>query len=78
MVVSQHGDKCVMSAHGVASHGYQKLKRLGHVLWKDCLKNAMNLVDPASSYMLVSRIKPCMSQCKWTHSRTANGSLNQQ
>ena len=24
-----------------------------------------NLVDPASSYMLVSRIKPCMSQYKY-------------
>lgn len=23
-----------------------------------------SLVDPASSYMLVSKIKPCMSQCK--------------
>ena len=28
-------------------------------------KNATNLVDPASSHMLVSQIKPCMSKCKY-------------
>ena len=34
------------------------------------------LVDPASSHMLVSKIKPCM--CKYTprNGETANGSLN--
>ena len=36
-----------------------------------------NLVDPASSYMLVSKIKPCMSQYKFTYCKTANGSLKQ-
>jgi hypothetical protein len=36
-----------------------------------------NLVDPASSHMLVSKIKPCMSQCKLLNSETANGSLKQ-
>ena len=36
-----------------------------------------NLVDPASSHMLVSKIKPCMSQCKLLKSKTANGSLKQ-
>ena len=35
------------------------------------------LVDPASSHMLVSKIKPCMSKYKLLHSETANGSLNQ-
>ena len=34
------------------------------------------LVDLASSHMLVSKIKPCMSQYKLLHSETANGSLN--
>ena len=36
------------------------------------------LVDPASSHMLVSKIKPCMSKY-WRHRylRTANGSLYQ-
>ena len=32
-----------------------------------------NLVDPASSHMLVSKIKPCMSQYKLLHGETANG-----
>ena len=36
-----------------------------------------NLVDPASSHMLVSKIKPCMSQLKLTYSEAANGSLKQ-
>ena len=35
------------------------------------------LVDPASSHMLVSKIKPCMSQCTPLYGETANGSLNQ-
>ena len=33
------------------------------------------LVDPASSHMLVSKIKPCMSKYKLLQSETANGSL---
>ena len=36
-----------------------------------------NLVDPASSQMLVSKIKPCMSQYKLLYADTANGSLKQ-
>ena len=36
-----------------------------------------NLVDPASSHMLVSKIKPCMSQYKSLNVETANGSLKQ-
>jgi hypothetical protein len=35
------------------------------------------LVDPASSHMLVSNIKPCMSKYKRLYCETANGSLNQ-
>ena len=35
------------------------------------------LVDDASSHMLVSKIKPCMSQHKLLHCETANGSLKQ-
>jgi hypothetical protein len=35
------------------------------------------LVDPASSHMLVSKIKPCMSKYKRLYSETANGSLYQ-
>ena len=40
-------------------------------------KEASYLVDPASSHMLVSKIKPCMSQYKLLHGETANGSLKQ-
>ena len=36
-----------------------------------------NLVDPASSHMLVSKIKPCMSKNKPQNGESANGSLNQ-
>ena len=35
------------------------------------------LVDPASSHMLVSKIKPCMSKNKPQNGESANGSLNQ-
>ena len=31
--------------------------------------NTHNLVDPASSHMLVSKIKPCMSKCKSTSAK---------
>ena len=43
------------------------------MIWK---RLRANLVDPASSHMLVSKIKPCMSQCKLLYGATANGSLN--
>ena len=37
-----------------------------------------SLVDPASSHMLVSKIKPCMSKYEpCSHGETAYGSLNQ-
>jgi hypothetical protein len=38
---------------------------------------SQNLVDPASSYMLVSKIKPCMSQHLSLSDTAANGSLEQ-
>ena len=41
------------------------------------LSNYRYLVDPASSHMLVSKIKPCMSKYKQLYGETANGSLNQ-
>ena len=43
----------------------------------ELLRLFTNLVDPASSHMLVSKIKPCMSQCKFLYGRTVNGSLKQ-
>ena len=46
-----------------------------------CLRRASwedsYLVDPASSHMLVSKIKPCMSKYEHLYCETANGSLNQ-
>ena len=43
----------------------------------DLLQEGSYLVDPASSHMLVSKIKPCMSQYKLLYGETANGSLKQ-
>ena len=40
------------------------------------LPPARYLVDPASSHMLVSKIKPCMSKYTPFDGETANGSLN--
>ena len=37
----------------------------------------VNLVDPASSHMLISKTKPCMSKYKLLYSETANSSLKQ-
>ena len=56
---------------------------LGRLRLATCLSLAplprgpSNLVDPASSHMLVSKIKPCMCQCKLQHGQTVNGSLQQ-
>jgi hypothetical protein len=36
-----------------------------------------NLVDPASSHMLISKTKPCMSKYKFLYNETANSSLKQ-
>ena len=49
------------------------LRSLFNVASKAC----SYLVDPASSHMLVSKIKPCMSKYKHLYCETANGSLNQ-
>jgi hypothetical protein len=40
-----------------------------------CRRDGSYLVDSASSHMLVSKIKPCMSKYKQIQSETANGSL---
>ena len=41
------------------------------------LSHDCNLVDPASSHMLISKIKPCMSKYKLLYNETANSSLKQ-
>ena len=45
--------------------------------WVTLVAFGSYLVDPASSHMLVSKIKPCMSKYKQLYGETANGSLNQ-
>lgn len=75
---------------GYRRGGTRKKKRPGHPLLphrRRCAERASvhehcrqmwpYLVDPASSHMLVSKIKPCMSKYILLHSETANGSLNQ-
>ena len=44
---------------------------------RNCVSSTNYLVDPASSHMLVSKIKPCMSKNKPLNGESANGSLNQ-
>ena len=56
--------------------------RAARVLLVGCLRTPVrwlrtNLVDPASSHMLVSKIKPCMSQYKLLYGETANGSFKE-
>jgi hypothetical protein len=43
--------------------------------WWPSPANDSYLVDSASSHMLVSKIKPCMSKYKQLYGETANGSL---
>ena len=71
---------------------FRRTRRIGRVGWRvksdssrqfarapvGCrLTTSRYLVDPASSHMLVSKIKPCMSKYKHLYCETANGSLNQ-
>ena len=71
-------DACVEASVGKcdaffeAAVGNCDVSRLPFRRWHN-----INLVDPASSHMLVSKIKPCMSQYKLLHGETANGSLKQ-
>ena len=57
------------SCRGRGAVGHRRLARPG-------LQDSY-LVDSASSHMLVSKIKPCMSKYKQSYCETANGSLNQ-
>ena len=45
--------------------------------WRPASTTSSYLVDPASSHMLVLKIKPCMSKYKHLYRETANGSLKQ-
>src|SRR5215470_3095657 len=54
-------------------HSFSTIEAFFNRLWKE----SSYLVDPASSHMLVSKIKPCMSKYTPSQGETANGSLNQ-
>ena len=47
------------------------------VLYIQSSANPYHLVDPASSHMLVSKIKSCMSEFKLMFGEAASGSLHQ-
>ena len=67
---------CVLKLHC----GANDYDMCGQVIAMPCdleQLQSVNLVDPASSHMLVSKVKPCMSQYECFYSETANGSLNQ-
>ena len=72
------GESVVTSVRGAlvplysVNHALRFMYTLQLVKWL-----STNLVDPASSHMLVSKIKPCMSQYKLLYGETANGSLKQ-
>ena len=61
---------------GVA-HPLSSMQDAGEVPWVIKPREGSYLVDPASSHMLVSKIKPCMSKYNMVYYETANGSLNQ-
>lgn len=62
---------------GAPPSSLQTLQRERASVHEHCRQMWPYLVDPASSHMLVSKIKPCMSKYILLHSETANGSLNQ-
>ncbi len=55
----------------------QSLSLSTYMASREAEEDDSNLVDPASSHMLVSKIKPCMSKYKLLYGETANGSLKQ-
>ena len=71
----------MMSSGGVSSTegcGNSLVAKL-HLARRCCISSAkmksINLVDPASSDMLVSKIKPCMSQNQFLHNKSVKGSV---
>ena len=73
--LSAHLDCCVDSSLSLCV-----VCRGGRLSVLYCIGDRLSLgylVDPASSHMLVSKIKPCMSKYKRLYCETANGSLNQ-
>ena len=65
------------AAHSRECHPVAISQRSQRPLCASPLAYDRYLVDSASSHMLVSKIKPCMSKYKQSYCETANGSLNQ-
>ena len=79
VVIDNRGSRLALESHGCAIHrifGNEPCRPFGLAGYTLALEDSY-LVDPASSHMLVSKIKPCMSKYKQLYGETANGSLNQ-
>ncbi|KMS94685.1 hypothetical protein BVRB_016320 [Beta vulgaris subsp. vulgaris] len=75
-VVRPGEPRLARSAVGVRCSGWTARRPLGadSSIVRRGARNSY-LVDPASSHMLVSKIKPCMSKHRPLHGEAANGSL---
>lgn len=71
MGYAMSGNAWILEVHCISLENHDNVSRRMDV------ENVNNLVDPASSHMLVSEIKPCMSKYIPLNGETANGSLNQ-
>ena len=71
-----HLDNGFKSSADVMSASNERISLRREFVWSS-LTNDSYLVDPASSYMLVSKIKPCKSKYKSLYDETADGSLKQ-
>ena len=67
----------LMQGRNSIPHLPSELRMFGLNNSKRTKTNSSYLVDPASSHMLVLKIKPCMSKYKHLYRETANGSLKQ-
>ena len=69
--------KLMQGRNSKIPHKLANLVLVLHFLELQTKTNSSYLVDPASSHMLVLKIKPCMSKYKHLYRETANGSLKQ-
>ena len=66
-----------MQGRNIESTPTQRTSKVGNPCRDPLQLTSSYLVDPASSHMLVLKIKPCMSKYKHLYRETANGSLKQ-
>ena len=67
----------LMQGRNLQSTHTSELRSCFHASGRGITSSSSYLVDPASSHMLVLKIKPCMSKYKHLYRETANGSLKQ-